>query len=204
MKKYIPNILTVSRIVLTLLLFLTIMKLEPGDSAGFIECLIFFIVISATDFLDGFLARRWQVESQFGRVIDPLADKIFIVGAFICFTLRSLPEISILSPIAQDVVRWTLTGIIIVRELSVTMVRQVAETKGHNFAASKFGKVKMFSQCIAGAYVLLHSALMAGSKLSAIVILAVYFVTAFATAGSGIEAAVRLYKAEKAHKLIID
>ncbi|ARN57425.1 CDP-alcohol phosphatidyltransferase family protein [Sedimentisphaera salicampi] len=195
MKKHIPNILTISRIALTILLFALLIGIDASRGSLYFWAFVFFAVISATDFLDGFLARRWKVESRFGRVADPFADKIFITGCFIIFAFQQIPVMENLPPGAADALRWSLALIILLRESAVTIVRQIAEKKGFDFSASKFGKIKMFSQCILGAYVLLHSAIFTGSMLSDCLLAAGIIFTAAATAGSGIEAALRLYKA---------
>ncbi|AQQ10131.1 CDP-diacylglycerol--glycerol-3-phosphate 3-phosphatidyltransferase [Sedimentisphaera cyanobacteriorum] len=197
MKKHIPNILTISRIALTFVLFAILLTIDSSNGSLYFWCFVFFAVISATDFLDGFLARRWKVESRFGRVADPFADKIFIAGCFLIFAFEQIPVMENLPAAAGEVIRWGLAAVILLRESAVTIVRQIAEKKGFDFSASQFGKVKMFSQCVLGAYVLVHSAFFAGSAVSDWLLAAGFIFTAVATAGSGIEAAIRLYKAYK-------
>ena len=91
-KALIPNLLTVLRLVLTLIMFAGfvafawiqdrgVMVPTPVVFALLQVILICFVVAAVTDFFDGWLARRWQVESLFGAIADPIADKILVCGA---------------------------------------------------------------------------------------------------------------------------
>ncbi len=126
--------------------------------------LIIFLLAVASDALDGYLARSWKVESAFGRVVDPFADKILICGAFIFFAAPQLmlPHIS-LTPAATGA---ELTGVqpwmavvLIAREFLVTGIRGLAESHGIDFRAMWSGKVKMILQCAAVIGVLVYLAL---------------------------------------------
>ncbi|MFG0252788.1 MAG: CDP-alcohol phosphatidyltransferase family protein, partial [Phycisphaerales bacterium JB038] len=86
MRQHLPNLLTVLRLVLAAVFFVTLEQYRVGHDGGEIVLTIatvLFVVAACTDALDGHLARRWQVESTFGRIIDPLADKVLVLGAFI-------------------------------------------------------------------------------------------------------------------------
>jgi len=92
MVKQIPNILTFGRLILTIV-FLLMILLSPRFYAegelpfpGFLDiALIIFIIAGLTDVIDGPIARKLNVASKFGRMLDPLVDKVLVCGAFICF-----------------------------------------------------------------------------------------------------------------------
>ena len=109
---------------------------------------ILFLISSITDILDGKIARKYNVTSKFGRMIDPLVDKVLVCGSFICFAIIAEPKLG-LSPTPLAVIHWTVAGILILREVYVTVLRHWAEARGINFAATKSGKIKMFIQVFA-------------------------------------------------------
>jgi CDP-diacylglycerol--glycerol-3-phosphate 3-phosphatidyltransferase len=126
----VPNALTISRVPLTVLI------------CTFIECrawpaaLATFVVAAITDMIDGWWARRFNRTSTFGRVFDPLTDKILIGGAFIF--LITEPQ-SAMTP-------W-MAAVVIGRELLITGVRGYVESLGKKFGADWFGKLKTILQC---------------------------------------------------------
>lgn len=156
MLRLIPNILTFGRLVLTIV-FLVMILLAPPYYAdgevpfpGFLDvAFILFVVAGLTDIVDGFAARRLHVTSKFGRMVDPLADKVLVCGAFICFAIINQPKLFDLSPVVLTVIHWSVAGVLIAREAYVTILRHIAEARGINFAATKSGKIKMFLQSFA-------------------------------------------------------
>ena len=156
MLKFIPNILTFGRLVLTII-FLVMILLAPRYYAegevpfpGFLDvAFILFVIAGLTDIVDGYAARRLNVTSKFGRMVDPLADKILVCGAFICFAIIGRPRLFDLSPAMLTAIHWIVAGILIAREAYVTILRHIAEARGVNFAATKSGKIKMFLQSFA-------------------------------------------------------
>ena len=156
MLKQLPNILTLGRLVLTLV-FLVMILLAPRYYAdgekpfpGFLDvAFILFVIAGLTDIADGIAARRLHVTSKFGRMVDPLADKILVCGAFICFAIIGQPKLFGLSPGTLAVIHWSVLGVLIAREAYVTILRHMAEARGINFAATKSGKIKMFLQSFA-------------------------------------------------------
>ena len=160
MWKSVPNILTFVRLGLTII-FLAMVLYWPHVTDR--PCLLdtafaLFVVAGLTDVVDGHLARRWNATSKFGRMIDPLVDKILVCGTFICFALIGVPKLFDWGPATLRVVHWTVAGILIVREAYVTVLRQVAEARGINFAAVRLGKIKMFVQVFAIGTVLIKTA----------------------------------------------
>ena len=156
MLKLIPNILTLGRLVLTIV-FLVMIFLAPPYYAdgevsfpGFLDiAFILFVIAGLTDIVDGFAARRLNVASKFGRMVDPLADKILVCGAFICFALIGQPKLFDLGPGVLAAIHWLVAAILISREAYVTILRHIAESRGVNFAATASGKIKMFLQSFA-------------------------------------------------------
>jgi CDP-diacylglycerol--glycerol-3-phosphate 3-phosphatidyltransferase len=151
MVRFIPNILTLTRIGMTLV-FLVMILYSPGvtNKALFLDiAFVLFVVAGLTDIVDGIVARRYNVTSKFGRMIDPLADKVLVCGAFICFAIIHEPKLFGLSTTTLTVIHWLVAAVLIARETYVTVLRHIAEARGINFAATKSGKIKMFLQSFA-------------------------------------------------------
>ncbi len=135
----LPNTLTVGRIFLVPLLVVVLLtKFEGhlllGIPKEFVAAGIFGLA-SLTDWLDGYLARRRQQVTIVGQLLDPIADKLLIIAALV-----SLVQLN-LAP------AW-MTAIIIGRELAVTGLRSIAQTRGLIMPASPLGKLKMASQVV--------------------------------------------------------
>lgn len=165
MLRFIPNILTFGRFVLTVV-FLVMILYSPRFYAqgelpfpGFLDiALILFVVAGLTDVIDGAIARRLNVTSKFGRMLDPLADKVLVCGAFICFAIIGVPRLFGFGPMTMAVIQWVVAGIIVLREVYVTVLRHIAEAHGVNFAATVSGKIKMFLQSFAIGMVIVKAA----------------------------------------------
>jgi len=119
---------------------------------------VLFIVAGLTDVVDGHVARRFDATSKFGRIVDPLVDKVLVCGTFICFAVIGLPKLFDWTPGTLAVVHWSVAAILIFREAYVTVLRHVAEAKGINFAATVSGKFKMLTQVFAIGTVLIKTA----------------------------------------------
>jgi len=126
----VPNILTISRIPLTVLLCIFI------DHRLWLPALITFVVAAITDWVDGWWARKFNQLSTFGRLFDPLTDKILIGSAFIF--LVAVPD--------SAMEAW-MVAVVIGRELLITGVRGYVESLGKKFGADWFGKLKTILQC---------------------------------------------------------
>jgi CDP-diacylglycerol--glycerol-3-phosphate 3-phosphatidyltransferase len=156
MLKLIPNILTLGRLVLTIV-FLIMILLSPRYYAegerpfpDFLDyAFIIFVIAGLTDLVDGTVARKLNVTSKFGRMIDPLADKVLVCGAFICFAIVGQPKLFNFGPVTMAAIQWSVAGILILREAYVTILRHIAEARGINFAATASGKIKMLIQSFA-------------------------------------------------------
>ncbi len=160
MWKLVPNILTFIRLGLTFI-FLAMILYWPrvSDRPWFLDiAFVLFVVAGLTDVVDGHIARRWNATSKFGRMIDPLVDKVLVCGAFICFALIGVPKLFGWGPAPLAIVQWRVVGILLAREVYVTILRHMAEARGINFAAVRLGKIKMFVQIFAIGTVLIKVA----------------------------------------------
>lgn len=158
MYRQLPNSLTMLRLLLAAIFFIVLNQYrypgaEDGGSDAFLWIsLVLFIFAAATDWLDGYLARRWQVESQFGRIMDPFCDKVLVIGAFVYlagprFVIPSKAAEGALFNMATGIYPWMVT-IILARELLVTAIRAEMEGGGGKFGANVFGKAKMILQSV--------------------------------------------------------
>ena len=148
MIRHIPNALTVGRLIMTVvLLALVLMSPEADNHTRLLDiAFVLFVVAGLTDIVDGWMARRYEVTSKFGRIVDPLADKVLVCGSFICFAIIGEPRLFSLSDRMHAIIHWSVVVILLSREIYVTVLRQWAESKGINFAATASGKLKMFFQ----------------------------------------------------------
>ena len=160
MLKQVPNILTFGRLVLTIL-FLGMLLYSPcaiNRTFLFDTAFTIFVIAGLTDIADGPIARKLNVTSKLGRMLDPLADKILVCGAFICFALILEPSLFTISETYMNVIRWGIAAILIGREGYVTILRHAAEAKGIDFRAVASGKIKMLIQSFAIGTVLVKTA----------------------------------------------
>jgi CDP-diacylglycerol---glycerol-3-phosphate 3-phosphatidyltransferase len=139
----LPNKLTVSRFVLTAFFLCALFYPRPIPLRNTLA-LFFFCVASFTDFLDGRIARKRNLITNFGILMDPLADKILTCSAFIAFV-----ESSHLNPNSSVKVAAWMVIVIVARELAITGLRLLAASKGVVLAAERFGKHKTISQIVA-------------------------------------------------------
>lgn len=122
----LPNTITLSRLFLTagFIAFIT------SDSTwAHLTALILFVIAAASDFLDGYLARKLNLVTPLGKLLDPLADKILICSAFVLMSAKGICPV------------W-ITTLIICREFLVTGLRQIAVEAGQVLAADNLGKWK--------------------------------------------------------------
>ena len=116
----LPNKLTLLRICL--IPVFVILMLSRVSNFFLISCII-FIIASITDFLDGKIARKYNLVTDFGKFMDPLADKLLVLSALICM-------------IEYDLVAGWMVIIIVARELTVSILRAIAADNGKVIAAS--------------------------------------------------------------------
>ena len=142
-RRQLPNALTGVRVLLAVAFFVLLTR---WSRVAWNAAFVVFLLAALTDVLDGYLARRMEVTSAFGRVADPFVDKLLICGAFIM--LLAYPHLTAF-------LRPWMVVVIVARELLVTAVRSFAESHHRAFAATAVGKIKMFVQSVTvGAMVL--------------------------------------------------
>lgn len=141
-KENIPNLLTVGRIIL-IPVFLILASISTSIIWHIVAAIVFAIA-SLTDYLDGYLARKWHVVTNFGKFADPLADKMLVMSAFIMLVGLNLAP------------AWVV-AVIICRELAVTGLRLLlVETGGTVLAAAMPGKIKTATQMFSIIFLLCH------------------------------------------------
>ena len=138
----LPNKITVARFGLTMI-FVAVLSVDFPLSASF--ALILFVVASITDFLDGYIARKYNLITKFGKLMDPLVDKILVAAAFVLLTAGG------------HIPAWMVVTIL-AREFLVTGLRLIASAEGHVLAAEKLGKHKTTWQIITVIYFLTYLA----------------------------------------------
>jgi CDP-diacylglycerol--glycerol-3-phosphate 3-phosphatidyltransferase len=136
----LPNLLTLSRIGWAVVL---IVLLEQSTLTGDILAVIIFILASLTDFYDGYLAKKLGQVSDFGKIMDPIADKVLLLSVF-----------GVLAHI--NMVAWWMFGVIALRELVVTISRLMMMRQGRVLAAERAGKIKTVTQITAVLVLLLY------------------------------------------------
>ena len=171
--RYLPNLLSLSRILLVPLL--VVVLLTKFDGKEFVGLGV-FLLASVTDLLDGFIARRFRLETRLGKLLDPAADKILTAAAFI-----SLVELN------PGVVPAWMVVVIISRELAVSGLRSFIAADHVVIGASVAGKVKTVLQVIAISLIIIYNQLGEFSHLAPISLWLAVAVTLY----SGIEYFVR-------------
>ena len=142
MKMNLPNKLTVLRLILVPI-FVVIMMVSSALWASAVG-LVLFIVASLTDMLDGKIARKYNLVTDFGKFMDPLADKFMVIGAMFVILYRSLSLYS--DELFSNVFFWAFM-IVIFRELAITSIRLVVSgSSGIVIAANMLGKIKTCTQ----------------------------------------------------------
>lgn len=139
----VPNRLTILRVIM-IPLFVVAMLWESLPYSDYLAGGL-FIAACVTDFFDGYLARKYNQVTTFGKFMDPLADKLLVCAALICFLADS----------NTDMPAWVVI-VIISREFIISGFRLVAAEKGVTIAASYWGKVKTFVQMAMSIVLIFH------------------------------------------------
>ena len=129
----VPNILTATRLILSVMIF----ALIPYKMYG--TAVVVFVIAASTDWVDGYWARKYGQVTKLGRIFDPFVDKIIICGTFI-YLAAEYP--------ASGIMPW-MAVVVVGRELLVTALRSAIEGKGGDFSAKYLAKWKMLFQCAA-------------------------------------------------------
>jgi len=153
-RRSLPNALTMLRLVLAAAFFgtLNVYRYPDHNTVWANVAIVLFVVAAITDAYDGYFARKWHVESVFGRIMDPFCDKVLVLGAFIYlagprFIVREWVDEGSFFTMATGVYPWMVV-VVLARELLVTGFRGEAESMGVSFASNWFGKAKMILQSI--------------------------------------------------------
>jgi CDP-diacylglycerol---glycerol-3-phosphate 3-phosphatidyltransferase len=155
--RQLPNQLTMLRLLLAAVFFVLLNCYRYGAQGPawlLPVAIVVFILAAITDSLDGYLARRWHVESKFGRIMDPFCDKVLVIGAFVYlagprFVIPGAVEVGDIDffSMVSGVYPW-MVAVILARELLVTAIRGEMEGEGVRFGANVFGKLKMILQSV--------------------------------------------------------
>lgn len=172
----LPNILTSIRILLVPIL--VVVLLTKFDGREFVG-LGLFLLAALTDFLDGYFARRWNLVSRFGQLLDPAADKILIAAAFV-----SLVELD-----ARVTPSWMVV-VILAREFAVNALRSHAAAEQVVIPAGLSGKIKTGTQIVAISLLIIYNQLGEFSHLAPISLWVAVIVTLY----SGFEYFVRYWR----------
>jgi CDP-diacylglycerol--glycerol-3-phosphate 3-phosphatidyltransferase len=132
-------ILTITRMIAIPVLVVVMLTRFPGQE---IVAFVIFVFACLTDMLDGFWARKKQMTTVLGSLLDPLADKLLIASALICL-------------VESHIVASWMAIIIIGREIAVTGFRAIASSRGYNIPASSWGKLKMIFETVTIAILIL-------------------------------------------------
>ena len=150
----IPNKLSLSRLVITpIMMFFYLASFIPF---GKFVAVGLFIIGAITDFLDGYIARKYNLVTDMGKFLDPIADKLLVTSALILVATDG----TIMAPFGAIVL-----AIFVGRDLTVDVLRLLASGKGIVIAADKLGKYKTFTQDIAFAMFLTYSGILSVSTV---------------------------------------
>lgn len=145
----LPNMLASMRIGLAPLMFIILVNRDlpifEGIHASWLDyfAALIFVIASATDFFDGYIARHWNQKTQLGAILDPLADKMLTLAAFLGLMMMDRAN------------AWAIY-LILTREFFITGLRVAAMGEGKNIAASMAGKVKTVLQMIAIGFLMMN------------------------------------------------
>ena len=186
MKMNVPNILTMLRMILIPVFVACFIYIPNQLIAGLIACGV-FIVASLTDMLDGKIARKYNMVTSFGKIMDPLADKLLVFSAFVLLAVKLFESEN--GVIAGHVMIWACV-IVFFRELGVTSIRAVcASSAGKVVAANFFGKAKTVTQMACIIVALIELALIESGTFTLTMYIPTYVLTGLMlimTVGSGI------------------
>lgn len=132
----VPNQITAARLVLAIIVFVVIPRHH------YLLALVLFAIAAATDWIDGYWARKYDQVTRLGRIFDPFVDKVIICGSYILLAVDSHQQ----QFSAFGIAGW-MAVVVVARELLVTVIRSQIEKEGGDFSAKWAGKWKMGFQC---------------------------------------------------------
>lgn len=144
----LANRITLARSAIALVVWTLLAWGTPTPSVALVwTTFVLFVLGAATDFVDGMIARHLQEVSVFGRIVDPLVDKMLTIGTMVVLLG--------MDGVAEALPPW-MVAVMLFRELLVTVMRGQVEGQGGNFQAARIGKWKMIVQCILVGSAILH------------------------------------------------
>ena len=164
----IPNRITLSRLFLAIVFFVFL------TYRYFNVAFVIFLVAAVTDWLDGYLARKCELSTDLGRLVDPFVDKVIICGTFIIFV-----------HLAKEIIVPWMVITIVAREFLVSSIRGFSESKGIKFASNIWGKTKMFIQSWTICAIILYYAHFENVTWAEYMVSAFIWITVIVTIGSG-------------------
>lgn len=188
----LANKITSARFLLCIVYFVLLALIaRQRDAALLTAAFVLFNVIAFSDLLDGYLARRYGEVTHFGRIADPLVDKLLVCGSLIFFL--SIP------PLPEIFKAWFVVTVL-ARELLVSGIRGAAEAAGIPFGATVWGKLKTFVQNVTVGTGLGYSAFVQGARWAEILTTSLMWLALALTVVSGatyVIDAKRLLKSER-------
>ena len=180
----VPNTLSLIRVLLVPAFVLTLVLMRDIAVWGLVVPSVIFLLTALTDMLDGKIARKYNLVTDFGKFIDPLADKFMVIGSQIAI----MAYLFLIGESTEALVFMGLVLLILLRELGVTSLRLVVAGKsGIVVAASMLGKIKTVSQMVGTLVIILEPLIFPFSAQSHIIAYALMALMAFTTLFSGID-----------------
>lgn len=180
----VPNTLSLIRVLLVPAFVLTLVLMRDIAVWGLVVPSVIFLLTALTDMLDGKIARKYNLVTDFGKFIDPLADKFMVIGSQIAI----MAYLFLIGENTEGLVFMGLVLLILLRELGVTSLRLVVAGKsGIVVAASMLGKIKTVSQMVGTLVIILEPLIFPFSAESHIVAYSLMALMAFTTLFSGID-----------------
>ena len=180
----VPNTLSLIRVLLVPAFVLTLVLMRDIAVWGLVVPSVIFLLTAFTDMLDGKIARKYNLVTDFGKFIDPLADKFMVIGSQIAI----MAYLFLIGESTEALIFMGLVLLILLRELGVTSLRLVVAGKsGIVVAASMLGKIKTVSQMVGTLVIILEPLIFPFSAESHIIAYALMALMAFTTLFSGID-----------------
>jgi CDP-diacylglycerol--glycerol-3-phosphate 3-phosphatidyltransferase len=182
----VPNTLSLIRVLLVPVFVITLLLMRDIEIWGLVVPAIVFVITSLTDMLDGKIARKYNLVTDFGKFIDPLADKFMVIGSQIAIMAYLFLEGG--TRTVEGIVFLAVVLLILLRELGVTSLRLVVAGKsGIVVAASIFGKIKTVSQMVGTLIIILEPLVFPFSAENHVMAYIAMGIMAFSTVFSGID-----------------
>src|SRR5688572_16745583 len=176
----LANKITIGRFLITIVYFVLLGMVGGGvadDRYILYTAFFLFLVAVVGDGLDGYYARKYHQETNFGRIADPFADKIMICGSFVFFL--GIPAL-------KEIVAPWMVVVILAREFLVTAIRSAAEAQHMPLAVSGWGKTKMIVQSFVVATAVFYAAWVGHLEWATVVMRVLIWITLGVTAISGV------------------